>query len=585
MKQNLLDYIKNKNNFRQILLNQDGGIMKYWAEHPDTDGRDALWKGYRNQCTKTFRDSNKWFMGEDSIKREALAYDHIKKELAYQVVLKHELSDFPEISEQADCFITYYLNYAFGEFQQNLHPNSYTSMEFYEIIISEFFAIGLGRPWRCLYLILDEYRGKAKKNKSVDDLWTEFEIRQYARKYYWDMAKGKLSQAVKEIIDEKIRSRNKEECRQICRKEAKEVMKKISPFVRMVNGDCDLVMYDGAIWSTKDLEYKGINVSKKIKKKDIFISKEEMVWLRGGMLYDGTKQTSLQDCFRRFYRVLEEIGNVWAVQLKEHGINIRELEKETGCVLNKKGFYVEHSLGGGFGKIIIIRDDDDGVEDKCNINNCELNSEKIVEKNCYNSNVFNNCQVSIYETADAPVENQNNKKFAGKQAKNYEPECNNEDSTMKDEDTKSDIPTGEEAEENYIIDKYNHFVETVKKYKFFECPKVACLDRKKKSQLIRKIVSRHDNYGAYAIAMLCELGYDKWMRNNFVKNNPYSNKLTKNAIFEHWKDALGLSNGRAVAGNYNVIRIPNGKENKTVYKASEYTNIVHDDYMAIKDNP
>lgn len=143
------------------------------------------------------------------------------------------------------------------------------------------------------------------------------------------------------------------------------------------------------------------------------------------------------------------------------------------------------------------------------------------------------------------------------------------------------IPTGAEAEENDIISKYDHFVEVVKTYKFLECPAVACLNKTQRGQLVRKIVNRYDNYGAYAIAMLCELEYDKWMMDNYAKAYPKLKSLTKKAIQEHWKDALSMTNLRAVAGNYNVIRNPNGNEDRSVYKASEYTKIVHDDYMSI----
>lgn len=145
------------------------------------------------------------------------------------------------------------------------------------------------------------------------------------------------------------------------------------------------------------------------------------------------------------------------------------------------------------------------------------------------------------------------------------------------------VPTGAEAEEDEVITKYDHFVEVVQTYKFFDCPAVICLNKEQRGRLVRSIVNRRDNYGAYAVAMLCELNYDNWMMENFAKANPYSKRgLTKIAIQKHWLDALSLTNLRAVAGNYNVIRNPNGKEDKTIYKASEYTIRVHEDYLAIK---
>ena len=84
--------------------------------------------------------------------------------------------------------------------------------------------------------------------------------------------------------------------------------------------------------------------------------------------------------------------------------------------------------------------------------------------------------------------------------------------------------------------------------------------------------------------MLCELEYDKWMEEIFAKANPYTKRgLTKTAIHKHWKDALSLTSLRAVAGNYNVLRNPSSKEDRTVYKASEYTMKAHEDYIAIRE--
>ena len=143
------------------------------------------------------------------------------------------------------------------------------------------------------------------------------------------------------------------------------------------------------------------------------------------------------------------------------------------------------------------------------------------------------------------------------------------------EEQKAMVPTGAEAEENEVVTKYDHFVEVVKTYKFFECPAVACLNEIQRGQLVRSIVNRKDNYGAYAIAMLCELNYDKWMMDNFAKANPYTKRgLTKTTIHAHWKDALSLT-----SGNYNVLRNPRSKEDRTIYKASEYTMRVHEDYI------
>ena len=140
------------------------------------------------------------------------------------------------------------------------------------------------------------------------------------------------------------------------------------------------------------------------------------------------------------------------------------------------------------------------------------------------------------------------------------------------------------AEENEIISKYDHFVKTVKDYHFARCPSVACLSEEQRGQLVRKIVCRSDKYGAYAIAMLCELEYDKWMMDNYTKTYPKLKGLSKKAICEHWMEALGLSNYRAMQGNYNLLRNPNSKEDINIYHAREFTDIVHKDYLDIKES-
>lgn len=143
-------------------------------------------------------------------------------------------------------------------------------------------------------------------------------------------------------------------------------------------------------------------------------------------------------------------------------------------------------------------------------------------------------------------------------------------------------PTAEEAIENEIVDKYNHFKEKVLTFKFFDSPKVVCLNQEQRGKLIRLIVNRGDNYGAYAVAMLCFLEYDKWMKDNIAKNNPYSKKvITKSEIHKHWLDALSLNNERAIKGNYNVIRVKDSKEDKGIYKSHEYIRQVEEDYNEI----
>ena len=345
MEQNLSDYIKKNANLRQHLLKQDGGIMKFWSEHPNSDGLEALRSDYRNLCANEFREANKWSMSEDDLKWGALADDHIKKELVYMEALKNDLSSFPEVVEQVISFIEDYMDYAFRESHRNLYSDSIPPLVFYDQVISSY-NLEFGMAGLCLWLVLKEHRGTAKEKKDEYDLWTEFNIRQYARIYY--IGSVKLRQAIKEIIDKNTKCKTPEECRRICQKLAIDTMKRLECFALRVNGDYDRVIFyedkekkRPVVWSANKLA-EILNVDeRRIRRDNVEITKEEMEWLRVGMMYCNTSPgttnanglTNLQDSFRRFYHVLMDIGHFWAAQLLRHGIDMQEMEKENHTIL------------------------------------------------------------------------------------------------------------------------------------------------------------------------------------------------------------------------------------------------------------
>ena len=347
MKQNLPDYIRDNEHLRQILRAQKGGIMKYWAEHPDADGKEDLFKGYRGQCAYDYREEHKWeVMLEDVMKRDALAKDHIMNELVYLEDLKSVLSiSFTEVAEQTICFIEDYLDYAFKEWRSNLYPNGIPPLTFYDQVISSY-NLEFGVAGTCLWLVLKEHRGTAKAEKDGYDLWMEFEIRQFARIYF--IGGEKLRQAIKEIIDKNTQGKTPDECRRICHKLAIDTMKKLKRFALRVNGDYDRVIFYKdkqkkypVVWSADKLA-EILNVDeRRIRRDNVEITKEEMAWLRVDMNYCDTSHgatncnglTPLQDSFSRYYQVLMNIGHFWAAQLLRHGIDMQELEKEYHTIL------------------------------------------------------------------------------------------------------------------------------------------------------------------------------------------------------------------------------------------------------------
>ena len=151
--------------------------------------------------------------------------------------------------------------------------------------------------------------------------------------------------------------------------------------------------------------------------------------------------------------------------------------------------------------------------------------------------------------------------------------------------TEAICPTGMEAVRGELIRKYDHFVDTVRggvggmDYGFFELEKVAALSTSQQGRLISKIVERADNRGAYAIAMLCFLGYHTQMQERYLAAT--HNRLTKETLAEHWMEALGLKSKRHVMGNYRLCVDPNSQEDKDIYKAWSFELAVKDDYNEI----
>ena len=113
------DYIRQNETFRDALLKQDGGFMKYLAEylpdHPEAYINTKLLRQYREHYYKSFLKDNRGnydvaFLEEDKKKREAFGFKHLYKELSYQIELEPTLSKLPEeIAQSINYFIYRYM--------------------------------------------------------------------------------------------------------------------------------------------------------------------------------------------------------------------------------------------------------------------------------------------------------------------------------------------------------------------------------------------------------------------------------------------------------------------------------------------
>ena len=214
MKHTLPDYVKHNNDLRLILLAQDGGIMKYLAEHLDANGTAALFNDYQNQCVEEFFEKNKWDLrvvwAGDDMRRAALGeMEHLWKELRYQRILNVQLAEMPtEIIEKVSDFTEQYLTWAYKQYRLRRYPKGMTDTDAYQEVVSIFNSMGLA--YKAMEIILKEHYANDKIEKTDSDLFTEFQIRQYSGQ----LTLGILSR-MRQAVAEMLIGKTPEQCRQM----------------------------------------------------------------------------------------------------------------------------------------------------------------------------------------------------------------------------------------------------------------------------------------------------------------------------------------------------------------------------------
>lgn len=317
MKQTIEDYIRQNENFRQVLLKQDGGIMKYLAEclsnHPDTYADNEFIKKYREQYYDDFLKDNRGnydvtFLEEDTKKKKAFGYDHLSKELSYQIALEPILPLIPEeVAEGINGLICKYMEFAWKENRRLYYPDGTPPDAFYKEVINLYSCGGIASI--CMdYLLREHHRPQIwAKKKNEYALYNEFLIRRYSDFIFKDGAYQKLRLAVKEITN----GITPKECHQI----AINTMMSVRKFSQM-------------LYSTSEVRIADCTGSYKADKE----------WLRkvarwSVLRLNNPKVPFLHSCFSSFVLMLNEIGRIWAARLLVCGIDMHELEKETGCIL------------------------------------------------------------------------------------------------------------------------------------------------------------------------------------------------------------------------------------------------------------
>jgi hypothetical protein len=330
MRQTLPDYIKQHEELRQSLIAQEGGIMKYLAEHLDADGTAELFHGYQDLCVEKFHERNKWDYGKvwegEDMRRAALGeMEHLWRELRYLEALRPFLAELSsEVAERIDWFTDLYLTYAYKQNRLRRHPNGMTDAEVYQEIIWMYHPQGLA--YKCMEFILQEHNARGNVEKTGPDLLTEFLIRQWSDQ----LTLGAFAQMRKAVAD-MLRGKTDEHCRQM----AIETMKKVRGFSQMIYTDV-VVQH-----------LREINVTNDADKRE-----SDGEWLRDVAQHavfeefssKHTKPYSLRYYFANFVNLLQDVGRIWAAQLLVRGIDMKKLETEVCCILKPEDsahYYVD----------------------------------------------------------------------------------------------------------------------------------------------------------------------------------------------------------------------------------------------------
>lgn len=329
MKQTLPEYITQHEELRQILLSQEGGIMKYLAEHLDADGTAELFTEYQNKCVGDFFEKNKCAYNKvwegDDMRRVALGMgEHLRKELDYYIDLKPQLTTMTdEVAERIKWFVELYLEYAYQKNRQRWYPNGMTPRDIYREVLGMF---SLGEfAYKTMEYILREHHAKGEIEKTEEDLWTVFKIHQWLEQLTLGDF-GKMRQAVAEMLVGK----DDDQCRQM----AIDTMERVRSFSQRIYPDAVVDHY-------RDMG----------RTEDADLRESDGEWLRE-QAYRGTieafsdhiKTYSMRYYFSVFVNLLKDIGHIWAAQLLVHKTDMRELEKEVVCIMhteNTPRYYVD----------------------------------------------------------------------------------------------------------------------------------------------------------------------------------------------------------------------------------------------------
>ena len=387
MKQTIEDYIRLDKEFRKTLLEQGGGIMKFWAQHPDAEFDADLFNNYENQIVKEYLQANKRnrdvaSLPENELKMEARSWNHhTEKEIHYKVVLQPLMTELPVgVREQVNSYIDDYLADAYRDYRRCFYPNGITPQAFYDEVVKQFGTGGLARD--CMdYVLREHYHPEVwAKKKSEYALMMEFFIQQYSEV----IGKGAFKM-LRQAVKEKLAGKNSEECRQ----EAIKTMNLVKGFSRMIYSSAEVGISDCTGRYIVDKKYL-----------------RELTGTNAALrLLSNAKVSPLHECFFNYVTLLNDIGRIWSARLlKYYGIDMHKLEKETGAILYPVTKPLQNPDGAVHGnyKYYVDKDFSDSLDDQCCIYDEKQAKELLdaMRKERKSENLANQLRDSIMQLVD-----------------------------------------------------------------------------------------------------------------------------------------------------------------------------------------
>lgn len=318
MKQTLPDIIRQNEDLRKLLLAQDGGIMKYLAEHLEANGNAELFHAYQDHCVDIFFEKNKWDLGVvwegENMRRAALGFEHLWREVRYQRTVKNVVGGMSEETiELVSDFTELYLTWAYRQNRQRWFPNGLTAREVYREALGMFSTNGLG--YKCMKIVLSEHHAKSEIEKTETDWYKEFQIRQYV-----DQLTNNNFAQWRQAVAEMLAGKDADQCRQM----AIDTMERVRGFSQMIYSESMV------------RALREINFNSEADQRE-----RDGEWLRDVAqravleeFSDHVKTHSMGYYFAIFVNLLAELGRIWAAQLLVHGIDMKELEEGVACIMN-----------------------------------------------------------------------------------------------------------------------------------------------------------------------------------------------------------------------------------------------------------